>query len=108
RVDRDAFEAAKVIGHAWTLDAGILARYFEDARVQLPHYAHQFANLIPACKTAGHWLPIGRLMVAGARSGEADCASGDGIANLALHCLQLIFISFVRKSALAHHIGAQS
>src|SRR5262249_32658534 len=106
-INRDSAQAAQVISHTRTFYAGILAGYLEDARVQFSHHADQLAYLIPICESAGDGLPVRCLMVARARSREADRAGGDGAAQLALHSLQIVFICLARKGSLAHHIGTQ-
>ncbi len=84
-----------------------LAGQLEDARVQLAHDADEAPHLVPGGRAARHGPAVGRLVGRRARGGEADGAGAQGVAQLALHRLEVVLGGRLIEGALAHHVGAQ-
>src|SRR5262249_57606768 len=84
-LDGEIAESAQIVPRAVGIAPRVLARDLEDAGAEIAQHAHELANLVPRGDAARYGLAVRRLVIAGARGGEADGAGGAGAGELAAH-----------------------
>src|SRR5262249_56791373 len=107
RLDGEIAETTQIIPRAVGVAAGVLARDLEDAGAEIAQHAHELTDLVPRGDTARYGLAVRRLVIAGARGGEADGAGGESVGELPLHRGEGSRGGWLRGRPLAHRVGPE-
>ena len=83
-----------------------LAGNLEHAGAGATHGVDDRADLVPGRQAARHRLVVRRLVVGGARCGEADGAGTHGLDGEGGHALDVVFAGLLLEGARAHDVGA--